>query len=84
MFARQLAVARCFRSRSFRYWVQFRRPSLAPAGRVCQFSVRTTAGPVDFAPLCGERCEVAGIVPYSDKYCACDPGPVTPDSRRPG
>jgi hypothetical protein len=56
---------------------------LAPAGHVCQFSVRTGAGPVDFALPSGERREVAGITPYSDKYCVCDPGPVTPDCKAP-
>jgi hypothetical protein len=56
---------------------------LAPTGHVCQFSVRTGAGPVDFALPSGERREVAGIAPYSDKYCVCDPGPVTPDCKAP-
>ena len=55
----------------------------APAGHVCQFSLRTGAGPVDFALPAGERREVAGIVPYKDKYCVCDPGPVTPDCKAP-
>jgi hypothetical protein len=56
---------------------------LAPAGHFCQFSVPTSAGPVDFALPSGERREVAGIAPYSDKYCVCDPGPVTPDCKAP-
>jgi hypothetical protein len=56
---------------------------LAPAGHTCQFSVRTAAGPVDFSLPSGERREVAGVTPYSDKYCVCDPGPVTPDCKAP-
>jgi hypothetical protein len=55
----------------------------APAGHVCQFRVRTAAGPVDFALPSGERREVAGIAPYKDKYCVCDPGPVTPNCKAP-
>jgi hypothetical protein len=56
---------------------------LAPAGHICQFSVRTGAGPLDFAQPSGERREVAGITPYADKSCVCDPGPVTPDCKAP-
>ncbi len=56
---------------------------LAPAGHVCQYSVRTAGGPMDFALPSGERRQVAGITPGSDKYCVCDPGPVTPDCKAP-
>ena len=56
---------------------------LAPAGHVCQFSVRTGAGPVDFALPSGERREVADVAPCNDKYCVCDPGPVTSDCKAP-
>ena len=55
----------------------------APAGHVCQFSVRTGAAPVTFALPSGQRQELAGITPGSDKYCVCDPGPVTPDCKAP-
>ena len=48
---------------------------LAPAGHVCQFEVRTEAGAIDFSLASGERHEVAGITPYRNKYCVCDPGP---------
>ena len=56
---------------------------LAPAGHVCQFSVRTGASPISFALPSGERRELAGITPVSDKYCVCDPGPVTSDCTAP-
>ena len=56
---------------------------LAPAGHICQFEVRTGAGPIDFALPSGERREVAGVTPRSDKYCVCDPGPVTADCKAP-
>ena len=56
---------------------------LAPAGHVCQFSVRTGGSEINFALPSGERKEVAGITPYADKYCVCDPGPVTPDCKAP-
>ena len=55
----------------------------APAGHVCQFEVRTAAGPIDFAVPSGERREVADVTPRSDKYCVCDPGPVTADCKAP-
>ena len=55
----------------------------APAGHVCQFEVRTAGAPVDFSLLSGERKEVAGVTPHVDKYCVCDPGPVTPDCKAP-
>jgi hypothetical protein len=55
----------------------------APAGHVCQFSIKTTAGPIDFALPSGERKLVAGVTPHADKYCVCDPGPVTPDCTAP-
>jgi len=56
---------------------------LAPAGHVCQFSVKTGGSQVDFALPSGERKEMAGITPHADKYCVCDPGPVTPDCKAP-
>jgi hypothetical protein len=56
---------------------------LAPAGHVCQFAVRTGAGPISFALPSGERRELAGLTPVVDKYCVCDPGPVTPDCTAP-
>lgn len=55
----------------------------APAGHVCQFTVRTGAAPMNFALPSGQRQEVAGITPGNDKYCVCDPGPVTPDCKAP-
>ncbi len=55
----------------------------APVGHVCQFTVRTGAMPISFALPSGQRQELAGITPGSDKYCVCDPGPVTPDFRAP-
>jgi hypothetical protein len=56
---------------------------LAPVGHVCQFTVRTGTTPMSFALPSGERNEVAGITPGSDKYCICDPGPVTADCTAP-
>ncbi len=55
----------------------------APAGHVCQFSIKTAAGPIDFALPSGERKQVSGVTPHADKYCVCDPGPVTPDCQAP-
>jgi len=55
----------------------------APTGHTCQYRVRTAAGPVDFALPSGERREVAGVTPLVDKYCVCDPGPVTSDCKAP-
>jgi hypothetical protein len=55
----------------------------APAGHVCQFSIKTAAGPIDFALPSGERKQVSGVTPHADKYCVCDPGPVTPDCTAP-
>jgi len=56
---------------------------LAPAEHVCQFTVRTGASPMSFALRSGERKELTGITSGSDKYCVCDPGPVTPDCTAP-
>ena len=56
---------------------------LAPAGHICQFTVRTGASPMSFALPSGERKELAGITSGSDKYCVCDPGPVTSDCTAP-
>ena len=55
----------------------------APTGHVCQYRVLTAAGPMDFALPSGERREVGGVTPLVDKYCVCDPGPVTPDCKEP-
>ena len=55
----------------------------APSGHVCQYRIRTPTGPIDFALPSGERREVAGVTPLVDKYCVCDPGPVTPDCKAP-
>jgi hypothetical protein len=55
----------------------------APAGHVCQFAVKTGGTQTAFALSSGERKEVAGITPHADKYCVCDPGPVTADCTAP-
>ena len=55
----------------------------APAGHVCQFAVQTAGSQVAFALPSGERKEVPGITPHTDKYCVCDPGPVTPNCQAP-
>jgi len=55
----------------------------APAGHVCQFAVRTAGAPIAFSLPSGERKEVPGVAPHADKYCVCDPGPVTPDCKAP-
>jgi hypothetical protein len=55
----------------------------APAGHVCQFAVKTGGSQTTFALPSGERKEVASITPHADKYCVCDPGPVTPDCTAP-
>jgi hypothetical protein len=53
----------------------------APAGHVCQFAVRTGGSQVVFALPSGERKNMAGVTPHADKYCVCDPGPVTSDCK---
>jgi hypothetical protein len=56
----------------------------APTGHVCQFAVRGAGGGgVAFSLPSGQRKEVPGITPHADKYCVCDPGPVTPDCKAP-
>ncbi len=55
----------------------------APTGHVCQFAVKIAGSQMDFALPSGERKEVAGVTPHADKYCVCDPGPVTPDCKAP-
>jgi hypothetical protein len=55
----------------------------APAGHVCQFAIQTGGSQVAFALPSGERKEVPGITPHSDKYCVCDPGPVTANCQAP-
>jgi hypothetical protein len=55
----------------------------APAGHVCQYTIRTAAGPVSFALPSGQRRNVPGITPRQDKFCVCDPGPVTDDCTAP-
>ncbi len=56
---------------------------IAPAGHVCQFTVRTGGGRMDFALPSGGTKEAPGLVPHVDTYCVCDPGPVTPDCKQP-
>jgi hypothetical protein len=55
----------------------------APAGHVCQFAVKTGGSQTTFALPAGERKEVANITLHADKYCVCDPGPVTADCTAP-
>jgi hypothetical protein len=55
----------------------------APAGHICQFAVKTGGSQLAFALPSGERKEVPAITPHADKYCVCDPGPVTPDCKAP-
>ena len=55
----------------------------APTGHVCQFGVQTGGSQINFALPSGERKEMAGVTPHADKYCVCDPGPVTPDCKAP-
>ena len=55
----------------------------APAGHTCQFAVRTAGSQIAFALPSGERKEVSNITPHADKYCVCDPGPVTADCTAP-
>jgi hypothetical protein len=55
----------------------------APAGHTCQFAIKTGGSQTAFALPSGERKEVPGITPHADKYCVCDPGPVTPDCTAP-
>jgi hypothetical protein len=55
----------------------------APTGHVCQFAVHSAGSQVAFALPSGQRKEVPGITPHADKYCVCDPGPVTADCRAP-
>jgi hypothetical protein len=55
----------------------------APPGHVCQFAVKTGGSRIDFALPSGERKELPGITIHADKYCVCDPGPVTPDCQAP-
>lgn len=56
---------------------------LAPAGHVCQYAIRTGGTQIAFALPSGERKVVEGVTPHLDKYCVCDPGPVTPDCKAP-
>jgi hypothetical protein len=55
----------------------------APAGHVCQFAVQTGGAQIAFGLPSGERKKVPGVTPHSDKYCVCDPGPVTPNCQAP-
>jgi hypothetical protein len=55
----------------------------SPAGHVCQFAVKIAGSQMDFALPSGERKEVPGVTPHADKYCVCDPGPVTADCKAP-
>lgn len=56
---------------------------LAPTGHVCQYAVRSGGQEIAFALPSGERKEAPGVTPHVDKYCVCDPGPVTPDCKAP-
>jgi hypothetical protein len=56
---------------------------LAPAGHTCQYQVRTAQGPLNFSLPSGQKREVSGVTPRADKYCVCDPGPVSPDCTAP-
>jgi hypothetical protein len=55
----------------------------APAGHVCQFAIKTGGAQTTFALPSGEKKQVANITPHADKYCVCDPGPVTADCTAP-
>jgi hypothetical protein len=55
----------------------------APAGHVCQFAIQGAGTQIAFALPSGERKQVPGITPHADKYCVCDPGPVTPNCQAP-
>ncbi len=55
----------------------------APAGHVCKFQIQTAAGPINFALPSGKHKTVAAVKPGVDKYCVCDPGPVTADCKAP-
>ncbi len=55
----------------------------APQGHVCQFQINTASGPINFALPSGQRTEIPGVTPHADKYCVCDPGPVTPKCNDP-
>lgn len=51
----------------------------APAGHVCQFGVRTRNRETHFALPSGRRKNTRAVSFRVDKYCMCDPGPVTPN-----
>jgi hypothetical protein len=55
----------------------------APAGHVCQFAVQTGGSQIAFGLPSGERKQVPGVTPHTDKYCVCDPGPVTANCQAP-
>ena len=55
----------------------------APAGHVCQYAVQIGGSQITFALPAGQRKQVPGVTPHADKYCVCDPGPVTPDCKAP-
>jgi hypothetical protein len=55
----------------------------APTGHTCQFAVRTGGGQLAFSLPAGQRKEVQNVTAQADKYCVCDPGPVTPDCKAP-
>ncbi len=55
----------------------------APAGHTCQFAVKTGGSQISFTLPSGERKEVPRVTPHADKYCVCDPGPVTRDCQAP-
>jgi hypothetical protein len=41
------------------------------------------AAPIWLATAASAQQTVASIIPHADKYCVCDPGPVTPDCTAP-
>lgn len=56
---------------------------MAPAGHTCQYQIRTAQGPLNFSLPSGQKREVPGVTPRADKYCVCDPGPVSADCTAP-
>jgi hypothetical protein len=76
-----LLAAGCARNALAQQAVTF--TCLAPAGHVCQFGVRTAGRQINFALPSGGKQEMPGLTPHADRYCICDPGPVTPDCKQP-
>ena len=55
----------------------------ASAQQTVTFAAKTGGSQMTFALPSGERKEVANVTPHADKYCVCDPGPVTADCTAP-